>query len=161
MEEGKLCVHIISKEGIKIDPNRVEGILKIGTPRSKKEVQSFLGKVNFLRRFIPNLDEIINHITKILKKGSEIKWTLEAPLLVNPNFAKDFILFSFSSEHAIAGVLLQKDEHNFERPIAYYKKTLRDFPLNYYIMEKQAYALVKSVKEFRVYILHSHTVAYA
>jgi hypothetical protein len=36
MEEGKLLGHIISKEGIKIDPRRVEGILKIGTPRSKK-----------------------------------------------------------------------------------------------------------------------------
>ena len=37
-EEGKLLGHIISKEGIKIDPRRVEGILNIDTPRSKKEV---------------------------------------------------------------------------------------------------------------------------
>jgi hypothetical protein len=174
MEEGKLLGHIISKEGIKIDPNRVEGILKIGTPRSKKEVQSFLGKVNFLRRFIPNLAEIIKHITNMLRKGSEIKWTPEArkyfedikvaltkaPVLASPNFAKDFILFSFASEHTIVGVLLQKDEQNFERPIAYYNRTLRDSPLKYDIMEKQAYALVKALKEFRVYILHSHTVAY-
>jgi hypothetical protein len=78
MEEGKLLGHIISKEGIKIDPNRVEGILKINTPRSKKEVQSFLGKVNFLRRFIPNLAEIIKHITCMLRKGNEIKWNPEA-----------------------------------------------------------------------------------
>jgi hypothetical protein len=78
MEEGKLIGHIISKEGIKIDHSRVEGILKIGTPRSKKEVQSFLGKVNFLRRFIPNLDEIIKYITNMIKKGNEIKWTPES-----------------------------------------------------------------------------------
>jgi hypothetical protein len=45
MEEGKLLGHIISKDGIKVDPNRVEGILKISIPRSKKEVQSFLEKV--------------------------------------------------------------------------------------------------------------------
>jgi len=57
MEEGKLFGHIISKEGIKIDPNRVDAILKIDIPRRKKEVQSFLGRVNFLRRFIPNLAE--------------------------------------------------------------------------------------------------------
>jgi len=44
MEEGKLLGHIISKEGIKVDPSGVEGILKIGTPKSEKEVQSFLGK---------------------------------------------------------------------------------------------------------------------
>jgi hypothetical protein len=151
MEEGKFLGNIISKEGIKIDPNRVEGILKIGTPRSKKEVQSFLGKVNFLRRFIPNLAEIIKHITNMLKKGSEIKWTPEAiksfedikvaltkaPVLASPNFEKDFILFSFSSEHTIAGVLLQKDEHNFERPITYYSRILRDSPLKYDIMENR------------------------
>jgi hypothetical protein len=45
--------------------------MKIGTPRSKKEVQSFLGKVNFLRRFIPNLAEIIKYITICL--GKEMK----------------------------------------------------------------------------------------
>jgi hypothetical protein len=122
MEEGKLLGHIISKERIKMDPNRFEGILKIGTPRRKKEVQSFLGKVNFLRRFILNLDEIIKHITNMLNKGSEIKWAPEARkffedikvaltkarVLVSPNFEKDFILFSFSIEHTIVGFLLQK-----------------------------------------------------
>jgi hypothetical protein len=77
MQEGKLLGHIILKEGIKIDPSRVEGILKIKILRTKKEVQSFLGKVNFLRRFIPNLVEIIKHITCMLKKGNEIKWNLE------------------------------------------------------------------------------------
>jgi hypothetical protein len=140
MEEGKLLGHIISK----IDPSTVEGILKIGIPKSKKEVQCFLGKVDFLRRFIPNLTKIIKYITSMLKKGNEIKWTPEAkkyfedikvaltkaPILSNPNFEKDFILFSFASEHTIAGVFLQKDEQNFENPIAYYIKTLRDAPLS-------------------------------
>ena len=46
MKEGKLLGHIISREGIKIDPNRVEAIRKIELPRNKVEVQSFLGKVN-------------------------------------------------------------------------------------------------------------------
>ena len=68
MQEGKLLRHIISKEGIKIDPTKVEAILNIDTPKRKKVVQSFLGKVNVLRRFIPNLAKIIKYITKILKK---------------------------------------------------------------------------------------------
>jgi hypothetical protein len=120
MQEGKLICHIILKEGIKIDPNRVAAILKIDTPRSKMEVQSFLGRVNFLRRFIPNLAETIKFITRMLRKGSEIKWTPEARksfedikvsltkelVLANPDYAKDFISFSFASEHTIAWVLL-------------------------------------------------------
>jgi hypothetical protein len=84
----------------------------------------------------------------------------KAPVLANPNFEKDFILFSFALEHTIVVVLLQKDEHNFENPIAYYNKTLRDAPLKYDIMDKKEYALVKALEEFRVYILHSHTTAY-
>jgi hypothetical protein len=47
VEEGKLSGHIISREGIKIDSSRVEGFLNIDTLRSKKEVQSFLGKLTF------------------------------------------------------------------------------------------------------------------
>jgi len=53
-------------------------ILKIGTPCNKKEVQSFLGKVNFLRRFILNLPKIIKHITCMLRKGNKIKWNPKA-----------------------------------------------------------------------------------
>jgi hypothetical protein len=54
----------------------------------------------------------------------------------------------------------KKDDQSFEKTISYYSKNFRDAPLKYYIMEKQAYALVKALKEFKVYILHSHTTAY-
>ena len=47
-----------------------------------------------------------------------------------------------------------------EQPISFFSKALRDTPLKYNIMEKQAYALIKALKDFRVYILHSHTIAY-
>jgi hypothetical protein len=68
VQEGKLMGHIISRDGIKIDPNKVASIHKISILRRKKVVQSFLGRVNFLRTFIPNLGEIINYITNMLRK---------------------------------------------------------------------------------------------
>jgi len=67
-------------------------------------------------------------------------------MLVSPDFSKDFMTFSFASEHTIAGVLLQKNEEGNEQPIAFYSKTLRDAPLKYNIMEKQAYVLIKALK---------------
>jgi len=174
MKEGKLLGHIISAEGIKIDPKRVEAIQKIGLPRNKIEAQSFIGKVNFLRRFITAFAEIMKWITSMLRKDSNIKWTpeakksfedikkaiSEAPVLVSPDFSKDFLIFSFASKHTIAGVFLQKNQEGNEQPIPFYSKTLRDAPLKYDIMEKQAYALVQALKELRVYILHSHTIAH-
>eukprot|EP00253_Pinus_taeda_P002515 PITA_02515 len=174
LEEGKLLGHIISEDGIRIDPYRIEAILQIPHPRSIKELQAFLGKINFLRRFISNLGELIRLLNNMLKKDSSIKWTVEAkqyfeeikmaltrtPVLTSPQFDRDFIIFSFASEHIIAVVLLRKDDQGCEKPIAFFSKALRDALLKYKIMEKQAFALVKAIKDFRVYILYSHVIAY-
>ena len=78
MKEGKLPGHIISQEGIMIDPKRVEVNCKIELPRNKFEVHSFLGKVNFLRRFIVAFAKIVRYITNMLGKEKEIKCTPEA-----------------------------------------------------------------------------------
>ena len=155
--------HLVSADGIRIDPERVKAILKISLLRSKKHVQSFIGKINFLRWFIPNFVETIKQITAILKKDQEIKWTAEAknsfekikmalteaPVLVSPNFTTEFLTFSFASEDTLAVVLLQKNKDGLEQPIAFFSKTLRDSELKYSTLEKQAYSLVKALKFFQ------------
>ena len=78
MQEGKLLGHIISKEGINIDPIRVSSIKKIVIPRIKKVVQSFLGKVNLLKRFIINFAEIVKCVTNMLRNDNGIKWEVKA-----------------------------------------------------------------------------------
>ena len=89
-------------------------------------------------------------MTNMLKKGAGIKWTVEAkksfesvklaltqtPVLISPDFSKDFLIFSFASEHTIAAVLLQRNLEGNEQPIAFFSKALRDAPLKYNIMEK-------------------------
>ena len=75
LEESKHLGHIISKDGINIDPSRLEAIEQIAIPRSKKKVQSFIGKVNFLRRSILNCAEIMRSITDMLRKENDINWT--------------------------------------------------------------------------------------
>jgi hypothetical protein len=57
-------------------------------------------------------------------------------------------------------VLLQKNEEGFEQPITLFSKSLRDVELRYGIMEKQAYTMVKVLKAFRTYVLHSKVIAY-
>ena len=120
MQEGKLLGHIVSAEGVRIDPNRVEVIQALSIPRSEKEVQSFLGKINFLRRLVPNFAEEVKLITTMLRKGNEVRWTSESrnsfekikkalnepPVLVSPDYSKDFFIFSFSSPDTVVVVLL-------------------------------------------------------
>jgi hypothetical protein len=76
--EGKLLGHIISKEGVKLDPERVEAISKVPLPASKKALQSFLGQTNFAHRFIPNYAEIMKPIYKLLKKDVKFEWNEES-----------------------------------------------------------------------------------
>jgi hypothetical protein len=150
MKEGKLLGHIVSAKGVRIDPSRVEAIQTLSLPRSKKEVQAFLGKINFLRRFVSNFAELVKHITTMLRKGNEVKWTAEpresfiqikraltkAPVLISPDYSKDFLVFSFASFDTVAAVLLQKNEEGREQPIAFFSKALRDAEIRYEIMEK-------------------------
>ena len=79
----------------------------------------------------------------MLKKDSAIKWTIKAkqsfesikqaltkaPVLISLDYAKDFIIFSFASEHTIVAVILQKNTQGFEKPIEFFSKALRDAPL--------------------------------
>lgn len=153
---------------------RVQEIQTFSIPSSKGDIQSFLGKINFVRMFIPNFSELVKHITSMLKKGSEIKWTdvarssfeaikqaiMEIPTLISPNYTKEFYIFSFSSYDTFATVLLQKNDEGVEHPVAFFSKTLRDAELRYDLIEKKAYALIKSLKAFKIYILHSKVVAY-
>jgi hypothetical protein len=124
MKEGKLLGHIVSAEGVRIDPNRVEAIQTFSLPRSRKEFQAFWGKINFLSRFISNFVELVKHITTMLRKGNEVKWSAEpresfvqikralteAPVLTSPNYSKDFLIFAFASFDTVAAVLLQKNK---------------------------------------------------
>jgi hypothetical protein len=86
----------------------------------------------------------------------------EAPVLVSPDYSKEFLIFSFAFEHTIAAVLLQKNNDGFEQPIAFFSKILKDArELKYDILEeKQAYVMVKALKSFKTYVLHSKVIAY-
>jgi hypothetical protein len=86
----------------------------------------------------------------MLRKNSEVKWTKEAkysfnsikqaiitaPILISPNFDKEFYIFYFASKDTIAVVLLQKNENDQEQPVAFFSKVLRDAEVKYEPLEK-------------------------
>jgi hypothetical protein len=124
--------------------------------------------------FISYFAELVKYITTMLRKGNEVKWTtesrnsfdqtkkdlIEAPMLIIPDNSKDFLIFSFSSFDTVYAVLLQKNAEGLEKPIAFFSRALRDTEIKYDIMENKAYDLVKSLKDFRVYVLDSKLFSY-
>jgi hypothetical protein len=74
VDEGRLLGFIVSKEGMMIEPERTESISKIPPPHNKKSMQSFLGKINFVRRFVPSFVETVKPLQDMIKKDTEFKW---------------------------------------------------------------------------------------
>jgi hypothetical protein len=123
---------------------------------------------------MPNFDERIKPLSALIKKDVAFRWNdktnksfedikdaiSQAPVLISPDFSQDFIIFSFASQDTIVGVLMQKDADDYEHPMDFMSKVLRDSKLNYSITEKQAYALVKSLKHFRNYVDYNTIKAY-
>jgi hypothetical protein len=86
----------------------------------------------------------------MLRKGSEIKWTIEpsesfsqikkalieAPVLISPDYSKDFMIFYFTSFDTVVVVILQKNDACLEQPISFFNRVLRDVQIRYDIMEK-------------------------
>jgi hypothetical protein len=74
---------------------------------------------------------------KAIKSFEDIKDTISQAPVINPDYSRDFIIFSFASQDTIASVLLQRDADNYEHPMDFMSKVLRDSELNYSITDKQ------------------------
>jgi hypothetical protein len=116
---GKLLGHIVSDYGINIDPERGIAIQNLPIPSSKKQNSIFMGKINFVRRFIPDFARMVKPIHNLLKKDQIFAWTQEtekafvdiknaivSPVLEKPDFSKDFIIYTNATEEAIFDILL-------------------------------------------------------
>ena len=67
--EGKLLGHVVSKMGISIDPKRIKAIEQIPLPNNKKGMQSFMGTINFVGRFVPGFAQIVKSLQKMVKQS--------------------------------------------------------------------------------------------
>ena len=113
-------------------------------------------------------------LQKLLKNDAKFEWKYEGKIafkyiknsismsliLISPDYSKEFQIFSFASEDTIAGVLLQKNKEGQEQPLTFMSRALQNSELKYTTMEKQAYALVKSLKHFKIYIGYSKIIGY-
>nr|GEZ59637.1 reverse transcriptase domain-containing protein [Tanacetum cinerariifolium] len=147
--------HKISKERIEVDKAKVDVITKLPHPTTVKGIQSFLGHVEFYRRFIKDFSKIARPITRLLEKDTlfifskecvEAFLTLkrkltEAPILIAPDWDMPFELMCDASDFAIGAVLGKHQEKHF-KPIHYASKTMTEAESNYTTIEKEMLALV-------------------
>lgn len=163
--ETEFLGHIIGRDGVKPNPNKIQAIQNYPLPKTTTEIKRFLGLLGYYRKFIPNFARVTKPLTNCLKKGNKI--TLDQnykncfehcktlltndPILQYPDFSKDFILTTDASNVAI-GAVLSQGNIGTDKPIAYASRTLNDSETNYSTIEKELLAIVWATKYFRPYL---------
>jgi hypothetical protein len=159
--------HIISADGIRMNPNKVKAILKVKTPQTKKQVHSFLGKINYYAKFLPCLSEIAQPIARLTDKTVPFVWNEETEeafqrlkeriaadvMLAFPDQDRPFTVTTDASEYAIEAVLSDTDPASgIERPVMFLSKALDCTQSNWCTPEKELYAVVYALEKFCPYI---------
>jgi hypothetical protein len=155
-------MHVISGEGIIVDPAKVEASMEWPTPTSVPEVRSFMGLAGYYQRFVEGFSKIANLITKLQKKNKKYVWNEKcakafrrlkellttAPIPKVPNMDMDFLVCTNTSKEGLGGVLMQDD-----RVIAYISRKLRRHEENYAMHDLELLSIVYALKVWRHYLI--------
>ena len=174
-QEIKYLGYVINKDGLSTDPEKIECVKSFPRPNRVKDVRSFLGLCSYYRKFIVNFSKIAAPLCKLTggKKGEKVKfeWSEEAeeafntlktalvtaPILVCPNFDKEFTLSCDASDIAIGAALTQfSEEDQTDHPVSYFSKILSPAERNYSVTERELLAVLKAVQHYRTYLEGTH-----
>ena len=157
--------HVISEDGVKPSPGKIESVRNFPVPRTQKNVREFLGLVGYYRRFIPDFATRTKPLTELLKKGKRSDWTARhqtsfedmrdalchEPVLQCPRLDEPFILTTDASDYAI-GAVLSQGKIGEDRPVSYASRIMNSAEKNYTATEKECLAIVEYIKYFRHYL---------
>ena len=132
--------HVVAKEGIMVDPAKIEAVLQWSQPKNVSEIRSFLGLAGYYRRFVEGFSKIAMPLTLLTRKGHKFTWTeaceksfqelktrlTTAPVLTIPHGNNGFAIYCDASKHGLGVVLMQNG-----KVVAYASRQLKDYETRY------------------------------
>ncbi|KAK8584145.1 hypothetical protein V6N12_068393 [Hibiscus sabdariffa] len=156
LDEVIFLGHVISVEGIKVDPKKIQSIMDWRPPKNVSEVRCFLGLAGYYRRFVKGFSTLASSITKLLRKDVPFEWSenqqrsfdqlkqvlTNAPVLVQPESGKDFTVYSDTSHIGLGCVVMQEG-----RVITCASRQLKPHEVNYPTYDLELAAIVFALKK--------------
>ena len=153
--------HLLSEQGVKPDPSKVDAILNMPCPTNKQDLQRFMGMLAYLSKFIPNMAEESAPLRRLLEKNVQWQWSQEqtkslnslkelitkAPVLKYYAVNEPLVLSVDASSEGLGAVLLQN-----QQPVAYASKPLTECQKRYAQIEKELLAILHGCEHFHQYI---------
>ncbi|KAF8750875.1 hypothetical protein RHS01_08951 [Rhizoctonia solani] len=157
---------VISPAGFSMDQKKIEAVTSWPQPKTVKQVQAFLGFVNYLRRFIPNFSLVARPLHNLTKKETPWSWgSLEeaafqelkslvtrSPVLIHSNPSLPYYLETDASGVAMGAILSQRGEDNRLHPVAYMSRSFSGAEANYDTHDKELLAIIKALEEWRIFL---------
>ena len=161
LNEVSFLGHIVSKEGIRVDPKKIEVVVEWKPPRNVTEIRSFLGLAGYYRRFVKGFFMITAPMTRLVQKNVKFEWSekcqrsfeklkaflTEAPVLTQPTCGKEYVIFSDASLNGLGCVLMQEG-----KVVAYASRQLKPHEKNYPTHDLELAAIVFALKIWRHYL---------
>jgi len=154
--------HMISKDGIAVDPDKIKAIINWHVPRDVSNVRSFIGITSYYRKFIEGFSKIAYPITSLKKKGKKYEWSEKCeesfkrlkelltttPILKIVDPHKDFVVCTDACNEGLGGVLIQEGH-----VIPYESRKLKTHEKNYATYDLELAAIIHVVRMWRHYLI--------
>lgn len=158
--------HVVSEHGIGVDQDKVNAIAKMKSPVNLSDTRKFLGMASYYRSYVRDFSTIAAPLTNLQKKNARFEWTEDqqtafdalkhalthAPVLMAPDYDKEFELDTDASLIGIGAVLSQKDDDGNLKPVMFMSERLSETESNYPTHEREFLAIVKAMRKWRVYL---------
>src|SRR3954462_13363495 len=161
LSEVKFLGHVVSGEGISVDPSKIEAVTKWERPKTVFDIRSFLGLAGYYRRFVKDFSKLANPMTKLTRKGARFEWSEEceqafkelkerlttAPVLIIPEQGSGYTIYCDASGYGLGSVLMQG-----KGVVAFGSRQLKNHEKNYPTHDLELASVVFALKIWRHYL---------
>jgi len=166
--------HVLSKDGIRVNPEKTDAVRNFPVPKSVRDVRSFIGLCNYYRKFVKDFSRKASPLNSLTKKDLKFAWTDQcqeafdtlkhdlttAPMLHYPDMNSEFVLSTDASDIAISYILGQKDHTGKEWVVSYGGRSLCEAKRKWTVSEKECLAVISGIEAYRKYLANSKFTVY-